>query len=140
MGHQTRHHASGRGARGRLAAHPNVTVEVADVTDLPYQAGTFEAVTSYLMLHHVIDWEPALAEAARVLQPGGSLLGYDLTDTRLARLVHQADRSPFRLIDPDELGDGLVAAGFDEVDVQVSLASHLMRFSARKSPQETEGA
>lgn len=121
-----------RSARDRLSAHRNVTVDGADVTALPYAAATFAAVTSYLMLHHVIDWELALAEAARVVRPGGVFLGYDLTDSRLARLVHLADRSPFRLIDPAELGNGLAAVGFADVEIDMSFASHLMRFRARK--------
>lgn len=121
-----------RSARARLAAHRNVTVERADVTALPYEPATFTAVTSYLMLHHVIGWEAALAEAARVVRPGGMLVGYDLTDSRLARLVHQVDRSPFRLVAPAELGSGLTAAGFVDVEIDVSFASQLMRFRGRK--------
>jgi ubiquinone/menaquinone biosynthesis C-methylase UbiE len=50
------------------------------------------------MLHHVIDWPAALDEVARVLRPGGVFVGYDLTNTMLARLIHQADRSPYRLL------------------------------------------
>lgn len=121
-----------RSAQARLSAHENVTVEVADVTALPFGTATFAAVTSYLMLHHVIDWEPALAEAARVVRPGGVFLGYDLTNSRLARLVHQVDRSPFHLLTPAELGNGLAAAGFTDVELDVSFASHLVRFRARK--------
>ena len=67
-------------ARKRLATHREVTVERADVTALPFADGSFDVVTSYLMLHHVVDWRPALTEALRVLRPGGRLVGYDLTD------------------------------------------------------------
>ena len=121
-----------RSAGARLKAHPRVAVEQADVTALPYDSGTFDVVTSYLMLHHVIDWAPALAEAARVLRPGGTFLGYDLTATRVARLVHLADGSPFRLLGPAELRDGLGGAGFSPVTVQTAFASHVMRFHASK--------
>lgn len=123
-------------ARKRLAAHANVEVRRADVTDLPFGDATFDAVTSYLMLHHVIDWPAALGEAARVLRPGGLLLGYDLTDTRAARILHRADGSPFRLVSPTALRLGLSEAGMTAVAVEESVAGHLMRFRATKPPHQ----
>lgn len=119
-------------ARARLAARPNVVVQRADVTALPFGPGTFDVVTSYLMLHHVIDWSPALAEVVRVLRPGGVFLGYDLADTRAARVVHRADGSPFRLLGPVELCEALGGTGLRQVAVTESFAGHLMRFWARK--------
>lgn len=119
-------------ARSALRHWPNVSVEVADVTSLPFPDGTFEVVTSYLMLHHVIDWTDALAEVARVLKPGGTFVGYDLTPTRLARWVHRADGSPHRIVAPGELAEAL-DGGFAEVHVRVSALGLLMRFDARKS-------
>lgn len=65
--------------------------EVGDATALPFADARFDAVISCLMLHHVGDWEAAVAEAARVLRPGGRFLGYDLRDTAASRLVHRAD-------------------------------------------------
>lgn len=119
-------------ARARLADHAQVTVEQADTTALPFADGSFDAVTSYLMLHHVIDWQDALTEVARVLRPGGVFLGYDLADTRLTRLIHTADGSPHRMIAPEELRDGLAMAGLADVGVRASCAAHLVRFHARK--------
>lgn len=119
-------------ASHRLRGCDNVRVESADVTALPYDADAFDIVTSYLMLHHVIDWIDALGEAARVLRPGGILVGYDLTDTALARLTHRLDGSPHRIIAPEELTDGLKIAGFHEISVSVSVRRHLMRFRATK--------
>lgn len=119
-------------ARERLNRFANVEVAHADVTELPFEAGRFDAVTSYLMLHHVIEWVDALAEVARVLRPGGALNGYDLTDTRLARAIHRADGSPHRIIAPDELADGLTVAGFTEISIHPSWRGHLMRFHAQR--------
>lgn len=89
-------HVARRGAaRNRLGTRTNVVaVEEADVTKLPFDDASFDAVTSYLMLHHVIDWEDALAEAHRVLKPGGLLAGYDLLDGPINRTIHRLDRSP----------------------------------------------
>ena len=120
-------------ARRRLAQHGNVTVQPADVTTLPFDDASFDAVTSYLMLHHVIAWREALVEAARVLRPGGVLRGYDLTDTRTARLIHRLDGSPHLLLSPEELRTGLAGAGFENVDVRSSAAGHIMRFGASRS-------
>ncbi len=119
-------------ARARLSHDANVAVQVADVTDLPFADASFDAVTSYLMLHHVIAWPDALREAGRALRPGGQLVGYDLTDTHVARWIHRADGSPHRLIAVDELADGLTMAGLASFIVRPSFAGHLMRFSAEK--------
>ncbi len=119
-------------AARRLAGHGNVRVERADVTALPYRGASFDVVTSYLMLHHVIDWLDALGEAGRVLRPGGALVGYDLTDTALARWTHRLDGSPHRIIAPSELSDGLAVAGFTDISVSLSARGHLMRFRATK--------
>lgn len=120
-------------ARRRLAPRSNVTVRQADVTALPFGDASFDAVTSYLMLHHVIAWRDALGEAARVLRPGGVFLGYDLTNTRAARLTHRLDGSPYFLLTPDGLRTGLAEIGFENVEVHPSAAGHLMRFGARRS-------
>ncbi|RNM13906.1 class I SAM-dependent methyltransferase [Nocardioides pocheonensis] len=121
-----------RAAGARLSGLPDVTVEQADVTALPFGDSAFDVVTSHLMLHHVIAWPAALAEAARVLRPGGVLVGYDFTDTRFARLIHWADRSPHRILAVDELWHGLEAVGFEDVSVRTSYRDHVMRFHARR--------
>lgn len=56
-------------SQARLVHHQHVTARRADLTALPFDDASFDAVTSYLMLHHVIAWQEALAEAARVLRP-----------------------------------------------------------------------
>jgi len=119
-----------RATAARLEGHPKVTVRRADVGALPFPAASFDVVTSYLMLHHVVSWESALDELRRVLRPGGLLLGYDLTDTALARVVHRWDGSPHRLIRAADLRRALLGASFDEIEIELSAAGHLMRFGA----------
>jgi len=119
-------------ARRRLT-HRGVTVQQADVTAMPFEDASFDYVTSYLMLHHVMEWEKALAETNRVLRPGGQLLGYDLTDTPVARWIHRLDRSPHRLLRRDDLADGLASVGFEEITVWPTLCGQVMRFRATKA-------
>lgn len=119
-------------ARRRLGQIAHISVKEADVTGLPFAAASFDFVATYLMLHHVIDWPKAISEAARVLRPGGTLLGYDLTDTRLAEWIHVADRSPHRLLEPHELEPAFSRAGLDDINVHQSFGGHVVRFLAHK--------
>lgn len=54
-----------------------VTYERADVTDLPYDAESFDVVRIERVLQHLPDVARACAEMARVLVPGGRLLAVD---------------------------------------------------------------
>ena len=64
----------------------------ADAAALPFPDGRFDLVMSAAMLHHVIEWDKALAEAVRVLRPGGKLVGYDMLNTGPIRLIHVGER------------------------------------------------
>ena len=120
-------------ARNRLGMRTNViAVEPADVTSLPFDDGRFDAVTCYLMLHHVIDWEDALVEAHRVLKPGGLIVGDDLVDGPVNRTIHRLDRSPFRLIARRELEPALERVGFRGCRVRPGLIGQVTRFRAEK--------
>lgn len=119
-------------ARSRLAPLPNVEVAQADATELPFPDESFDSVVSCLMLHHVIEWQRCLGEIARVLKPGGWLLGYDLVRTPLATAVHRVDRSPFHLLEPEEFRNGCAEVELS-ADVRTRLAGHVMQFAATKS-------
>jgi ubiquinone/menaquinone biosynthesis C-methylase UbiE len=76
-------------ARTRLAEFgPRAEVRQADATALPFRDGSFDVVLSFIMLHHVIQWERAFAEMARVLRPDGRLIGYDLLGDGAGRIVN----------------------------------------------------
>lgn len=117
-----------RTAAMRLAGYQNATAERADVNRLPFADGSFDVVTSFLMLHHVGDWHQGIEEVYRVLRPGGTFVGCDLTDTFAARAVHIADHSPYRFLRPDDLLNALTATGFDHPDVSYGFGRHLIRF------------
>ena len=60
--------------RDRLAAAGlEATVRTADAERLPFEDGSFDLVYSWGVLHHSPDPARAMAEAVRVLAPGGTL-------------------------------------------------------------------
>ncbi|MEO8259081.1 MAG: class I SAM-dependent methyltransferase [Acidobacteriota bacterium] len=68
-------------ARGVVqAAHPHTRVDYVqvDAKALSFASGRFDIVLSLYALHHTGGYQTALAEIARVLRPGGSLLIIDL--------------------------------------------------------------
>ncbi|WCO65549.1 methyltransferase domain-containing protein [Iamia majanohamensis] len=58
------------GMLGR-AASKQLPVALGDASALPVADGSVDAVVFVSMLHHVPDWQAALAEARRVVRPGG---------------------------------------------------------------------
>ncbi|HEY0227118.1 MAG TPA: class I SAM-dependent methyltransferase [Mycobacterium sp.] len=118
-------------AKKRLRRFPNASVFRADATELPFSDSSFDCVVSCLMLHHVVRWEQAISEIARVLRPGGRLIGFDLTRTWLTTLVHKFERSPYRLIRPTEFSTACLHQNLAVV-VRPRLSGQLMSFAATK--------
>lgn len=100
-------------ARGRgLDAH------LGDVQDLPFADASFDTVVAAWMLYHVQDIDRALAEIARVLRPGGSLVAVTNSLRHLAEL-----RELVGVIQPGfeeqfhaENGESLLLREFAEVE------------------------
>ena len=121
-------------ATSRLAHYgQRAEVREADATQLPFGDASFDAVISFIMLHHVIDWEQALAEIARVLRPGGLFAGYDLVESTMTRLTHRLDRSPHRMTTVEELRAGIGELPFGDITVDPSLGRLVTRFHARRT-------
>jgi SAM-dependent methyltransferase len=57
-----------------LARERELDARVADVQELPFDDGAFDAAVAAWMLYHVPDLDRGLAELARVLRPGGRLV------------------------------------------------------------------
>ena len=74
-----------------------VDVQAGDATALTAADGSYDAVFAYHVLHHAVDWRDVVAEAARVLKPGGRFYSCEMTarfvDSRPLRAVafHPAD-------------------------------------------------
>ena len=50
---------------------------------------SYDAVFEFAIIHHIPDWRAALAEVARVLQPGGKFFFDEVTATALARPTYR---------------------------------------------------
>ena len=61
-----------RRLRGRLG--DAVRLSNGDATEIAHPAASFDAVVDFGIIHHVQEWQQAVAEIARVLRPGGRLL------------------------------------------------------------------
>jgi ubiquinone/menaquinone biosynthesis C-methylase UbiE len=82
-------------ARRKARGLSNVRFEKGYAQELPYADGSFDRVLSSMMLHH-LDADvkaAALAEAFRVLRPGGSLHVVDVVGHHLS-VAHDVDELP----------------------------------------------
>nr|VTP04316.1 Demethylrebeccamycin-D-glucose O-methyltransferase [Mycobacterium riyadhense] len=118
-------------ARRRLAPFGSrATARQADANGLPFGDNTFDTVLSFIMLHHTVTWEQALAEAVRVVRAGGTLIGYDLLSVVPTRILHRLEGAPTRLIRRGELEPALDQLPL--ADVRLRHNPLLVRFSATK--------
>lgn len=122
-------------SRRRLTRYGDrANVATGDATGLRFDVETFDVVVSFLMLHHVGAWERALAEAVRVLRPGGVLVGYDLLDTAAARIAHRAGRADVRLASAGDLRRTLIGLDVTEVTVRRRFSGLMATFAAQRAP------
>ena len=110
----------------------NVTIVLADASDLPFVDASFNAAACFTMLHHVPSpglQDRLFTEVARVLRPGGVFVGTDSIAGTLLKAIHIGDT--MTAIDPGNLPNRLQAAGFSGIAVDVGRRA--FRFRARWS-------
>ena len=95
-------------ARQRTHGLANVELHHGDLEQLPLDTGMLDVATLSLALHYVADPERAVAEAARVVRPGGRLVVLDM-------MPHERDDLQQRM--------GHVWRGFAESQVQAWFAT-----------------
>ena len=69
-----------------LAQGRGLEAQVADVQALPFRDEQFDAVVANWVLHHVPDRDRGIAEFARVLRPGGTLVAATFSSKHLLEL------------------------------------------------------
>jgi SAM-dependent methyltransferase len=99
----------------QIAANPYRPVVRADMRALPFRDGAFAEVAHLWCLYHLDDPVPAIAEAARVLRPGGRYLA--CTAARDSDPEIMFEGYPPSTFDAEEAA-GIVASAFDEVEAE----------------------
>lgn len=120
----------------RLARRVSVRVPQARVLNasgasMPIEDGSYDVALCTTMLHHVptvAEQDALLAEARRVLRPGGVFCGSDSRTSLLFRLAHVGD--VLNLVDPYSFEGRLERAGFNNVKVTVADRAFLFRATA----------
>jgi SAM-dependent methyltransferase len=120
--------------RKSLADSRELDLRTADAIDLPFDAATFDAVICQFSLMLFPDRWKGMAEAARVLRPGGTFIFnvWDrLENNGFSKAVHEAMEEvlpvdpprflevPFAYNDLTDITRGLQAGGFGEVEIVV---------------------
>jgi SAM-dependent methyltransferase len=101
-------------------ADTNVSVVVGDATALDYPDGSFDSVGTFTMLHHVPTrrlQDALLAEALRVLRPGGTLVGSDSLASDALHHFHEGDT--YNPVEPAALLTRLQTLGFGPITITV---------------------
>ena len=113
-------------ARKRAPAFPNVELVVGDALALAYPDGAFDLGTTGRTLHHLERPDAAVAELARVVRPGGTVVVVDqiAADDAPSAVVQEEierlrDPSHVRTLPDDEIRSMLARAGLDVVRVHV---------------------
>jgi ubiquinone/menaquinone biosynthesis C-methylase UbiE len=102
-------------------AGTNVEIVTGSAAELSYPDDSFDSVGCFTMLHHVPTLalqNQILAEAFRVLRPGGVLIGSDSLASNDLHHFHADDT--YNPIDPASVLSRLQTLGFDKITVMVS--------------------
>lgn len=98
-----------------LARARGIDARVGDAQELPFADGSFDAVVAAWMLYHVPDLDRALAEIARVLRPGGTLLAITNSAFHLRELRELVGSGPSPSTFTRENGQDLLSRQFASV-------------------------
>jgi SAM-dependent methyltransferase len=109
----------------------NVRVIEGDATAMPFEDGAFGTIFCFTMLHHVPSaalQDRLVAEAFRVLAPGGVFVGADSRMSLRMKLFHWFDTMV--IVDPKTFPTRLLRAGF--TDAHIELSESAFRFCATR--------
>jgi ArsR family transcriptional regulator len=103
-------------AKRRLHGIDNVELRRGDLEQLPIDDARLDAATLMLVLHHVPEPERALAEAARVVKPGGRAIVVDMLPHEREN-YHQQMGHVWLGFGEEHLGRLLAGSGFTDVRI-----------------------
>src|SRR5260370_13325679 len=114
-------------ARANLARAgiDNAEIRQADRYALPFEADSFDVVTIHHVLHYADDPAAALAEAARVVRPGGVVLVVDFSPHDLVELKREHAHVHLSFAD-NQVQGWLRTAGLTPVEPKHFPGRHLM--------------
>ncbi len=122
----------GVAARLRAAcAGTNVAVVHGDAAAMEFAGASFDAVGTFTMLHHVPTvalQDRVLAEAFRVLRPGGVLIGSDSLPSTELHDFHAGDI--YNPVDPGSILARLRTVGFSQITVSAGQALTFIAYKA----------
>ena len=151
-------------ARKKAPKHgKDVSFDVADALDLPFENGSFDACTVSFGLRNMVDYDAALREMRRVLRPGGSAIILEMTPFRRPFLgpffkvyfekvmpvvggFLSGDRKAYRYLPSSveafppahELAEMMQAAGFEDVTYQMlGFGTVAIHSGEREAPSTT---
>ena len=120
----------------------NITIEVADATNLQYDDESFDVIFADAVIQHIIDVKTAIQELHRVLKPGGvmilsavnSINPPHATYKKIKKIRGQEYEYGYeRTYKPAELRKLFFQAGLDDVSVDgFSIAYGLLRLKKHK--------
>ena len=91
-------------------------LSVGDCCNLPYEEGTFDAVTSINTIYFWSNTEKGLSEIRRVLKPGKSFYNVVYTKEWLDKLSYT--KKGFKKYEPEEFMQLGKRAGFEKIEVK----------------------
>ena len=110
-------------ARAAAGPQPRVQFQAANATQLPFEDGVFDIVSTNKTLHHIAAWERAMAECVRVLTPGGYFVVTDLVAPRWGIAIADRAGRRCRLATADALRQVAQALGLETVRESTSFAA-----------------
>jgi len=122
VGHLTAVEVDAEAARKLADKYPerSVSIVTGSAAELGYPDESFDSVGTFTMLHHVptlAGQNKILAEALRVLRPGGVLIGSDSLGGNDLHHFHEGDT--YNPVDPAGLLARLQTLGFADITIKV---------------------